>query len=125
MTIRHVDRTGKPWTFNVECTPVQGRMFEQLLRTVRNVGSREELTLSYLERLEENTAFRDALEHAVLSALRGWNGASTATTATPQPEPPTPARVSETVNVNPSTVSDNTNDTDDDGNGVRYYWENF
>ena len=99
-------------------------MFERLLTLVRTIGNREELTLSYLQDLDGNTAFRDGMEHVVLSALRDWKG----TAATPEPQPPTPARVSETVNVNPSTVSDNvnTNDTDDaDGDRVRYYWENF
>lgn len=125
MTIRHVDRTGKPWTFKVDCTPIQGRIFEQLLRTVRNVGSREELSLSYLSDMDANTAFRDELEHVVLSALRGWNGGTTATAAPPLPQP-TPARVSETVNVNPSTVSDNVNtNADADGEREPYYWENF
>ena len=112
MTIRHTDRTGHPWTFEIDCTPIQGRMFERLLSCVRNIGSREELTLSYLERFEENTAFRDGMENAILSALRDWRGTRT---ATPKPQPPTPERISGTGNTT----------DDDDGNGIRYYWENF
>ena len=122
MTIRHTDRTGHPWTFEIDCTPVQGRMFERLLLCVRNIGSREELSLSYLANLESNTAFRDGMEHAVLSALREWRGTPT---ATPEPQPPTPARVSGTDNVNPSTVSDFTNGTEPADEREPYYWENF
>ena len=95
-------------------------MFERLLLCVRNIGSREELSLSYLANLESNTAFRDGMEHAVLSALREWRGTPTAA-----PEPPTPARVSGTDNVNPSTVSDFTNVTEPADEREPYYWENF
>lgn len=49
-------------------------MFERLLTFVRSIGSREELTLSYLDKWEENTAFRNGMENAVLSALRDWGG---------------------------------------------------
>lgn len=100
MTIRHTDRAGKPWTFRIDCTPIQGRMFERLLTAVRTIGNREQLTLSYLSDVDGNTAFRDELEHAVLSALRDWAGTSTET-----PEP--------------STI-----DTEPDEREP-YYWENF
>ena len=85
MTIRHVDRTGKPWTFEIDCTPVQGRMFERLLLTVRNIGNREELNLDFL--LDAgNTAFRDEMERAVLSALKTWTENNAATVPhTPEP----------------------------------------
>ena len=114
MTIRHVDRTGTPWTFEIDCTPIQGRMVERLLTFVRCLGNSEELTLTYLADWEENTAFRNTLEHVVLSALRDWGQ--------PPQQPPTPARVSDTVNVNASTV--NTNEEPDDEREP-YYWENF
>ena len=110
MTIRHVDRTGTPWTFEIDCTPIQGQMFERLLTSVRAIGNREELNLSYLADMEGNTAFRNTLEHVVLSALRKWA------------EPPTPARVSGTVNVNASTVSTNTEPVEE---REPYYWELF
>lgn len=122
MTIRHVDRTGHPWTFEIDCTPIQGRMFERLLLAVRNIGSREELALSYLAEWEVNDGFRNGMEHAVLSALRDW-----AQTPTGTPEPSTDSgTVSGTVNVNPSTVSGsiNTNDTEPDEREP-YYWERF
>lgn len=105
MIIRHVDRTGKPWTFNVDCTPIQGRMFERLLLYVRNMGNREELNLSYLAELDYNTAFRDGIENAVLSALQQWTGAARIA-ATPQEQAP----VEE-----PDTVEGR----------KPYYWENF
>jgi hypothetical protein len=114
MTITHVDRTGTPWTFEIDCTPIQGRMVERLLSFVHCIGNREEITLSYLADWEQNTAFRDTLEHVVLSALREW-------TAPPQ-QPPTPARVSETVNVNASTVNTNTEPVEE---REPFYWENF
>lgn len=74
MTIRHVDRTGKPWTFEIDCTPEQGQMFQRLLLSVRNIGNREELRVSYLAEWDSNTAFRNGMENAVLSALRDWAG---------------------------------------------------
>ena len=111
MIIRHVDRTGTPWVFQLDCSPIQGQIFERLLTSVRAIGNREELNLSYLAEWEENTAFRNTLEHVVLSALRDWTA------------PPTPARVSETVNVNPSTVNTNTNEEPDEREP--YYWELF
>ena len=117
MTITHVDRTGTPWTFEIDCTPIQGRMVERLLTFVRCLGNSEELTLSYLADLEKNTAFRDTLEHVVLSAVRDWGQPAQ------QPPTPTPARVNaSTVNVNASTVSTN-EETDDEREP--YYWENF
>ena len=118
MTIRHVDRTGHPWTFNINCTPTQGRMFERLLTFVRSIGSREELTLSYLDKWEENTEFRNGMENAVLSALRNW--------AEPPTGTPDTSTDSGKVNVNPSTVSGsiNTNDTEPDEREP-YYWELF
>lgn len=89
-------------------------MVERLLTFVRCLGNSEELTLSYLAEWEENTAFRNTLEHVVLSALREWGN--------PAQQPPTPARVNDTVNVNASTV--NTNEEPDDEREP-YYWENF
>lgn len=123
MTIRHVDRAGNPWAFNLDCTPTQGRMFERLLTFVRTIGNREELTLSYLQDLDGNTAFRDGMEHAVLSALRDWAEPPTGTPDTSTAND----KVSETVNVNPSTVSGtiNTNDTEPDEEREPYYWERF
>ena len=135
MTIRHVDRTGHPWTFDIDCTPVQGRMFERLLLSARNVGNREELTLSYLAAVEENTAFRNVLEHVVLSALRTW--AETLTNRHPAPPVPpvSPVEVRKSANVKPSTVSKTANvtpfdvnellDVEDDGERKPYYWEDF
>ena len=88
MTIRHKDKTGKTWTFEMDCTPVQGRLIERLLKFVYCLGNREELTLSYLAKWEENTAFRNSLEQVVLSALREWNGALKVPPPTLE-EPPT------------------------------------
>ena len=89
MTIRYTDRAGKPWTFRIDCTPIQGRMFEHLLTSVRTIGNREQITLSYLSDVDGNTAFRDGMEHAVLLALSNWAGASTGTpdTSTTGTEP--------------------------------------
>ena len=72
-------------------------MFERLLTFVRSIGSREELTLSYLDKWEENTAFRNGMENAVLSALRDWA------------EPPTGTPDTSTV-----SGSTNTNGTEPD-----------
>lgn len=114
MTIRYVDSTGNPWAFELDCNPSQLRMFASLLRSVRNIGSREELCLTFYERYEENTAFRGGMEHAVLSALRDWTRSAT----------PDGANVlGDVANVNASTANGMGNDTDDDG--VHYYWENF
>ena len=107
MTIRHVDRAGNPWTFEIDCTPVQGRMFERLLLTVRNIGNREELNLDFL--LDAgNTAFRDDMEHAVLSALKTWTENTNTATA-----PPTPAALR------------GTDEQDGDDEREPYYWESF
>ena len=114
MRISHVDRNGKPWTFDVDCTPVQGQLFQRLLTFVRCIGNREELTLTYLEDWAGNTAFRDEMEHVVLSALQQWTG-----TATHEPVTPTPTT---TATEPPPTPSGN--DDDDDGT-PHYYWENF
>lgn len=107
MTIRHVDRTGKPWTFEMDCTPEQGRMFERLLLTVRNIGNREELNLHYLLNADVNTEFRDGMERAVLSALKTWAEGTPATV----PQAPEPHALR----------------TEPDGDDERepYYWENF
>ena len=124
MTIRHKDRTGKPWAFELNCTPVQGRLVERLLEFVRCIGNREELTVTYLAEWEANTAFRNSMEYVVLSALREWDG----TLIEPpkpleEPPPPTPEPVTQTSTV-PPTFSTNTHDDDDDGK-PHYYWENF
>ena len=80
-------------------------MFERLLLTVRNIGNREELNLDFL--LDAgNTAFRDDMEHAVLSALKTW----TENTAT---APPTPAALR------------GTDEQDGDNEREPYYWERF
>ena len=121
MTIQHVDRTGHPWTFEMNCTPIQGQMVQRLLSSVRCIGNREELNLSYLAEWEDNTAFRDDMEHVVLSALRDWGG----TTHRRPADTSTPARVSETVNTNPVTVSGTVNTNDADDEREPYYWENF
>lgn len=125
MRITHVDRTGKPWALDLNCTPVQGRMVKRLLEFVRCLGNREELTVTYLAEWEANTAFRNSLEHVVLSALREWDGTLKEPpqpleepTPTPEPEPPT------TTATVPPTFSTNTRDDDDDGK-PHYYWENF
>lgn len=130
MTIRHVDRTGHPWTFDIDCTPVQGRMFERLLLSARNVGNREELTLSYLSAVEDNTAFRNEMEHAVLSALSTW----AETLRNRHPAPPL-APVNDTANVKPPTVNKTANAApfnvydfitpDEDNEREPYYWEDF
>lgn len=124
MELRHKDRTGKPWTFQLDCTPVQGRLVQRLLTFVRCLGNQEELTVTYLAELEANTAFRNSLETVVLSALREWDG----TLLEPPKqleEPPTfqePAPPPETTATKPPTFSTNTKD--DDGR-IHYYWENF
>ena len=106
-------------------------MFERLLTTVHNVGSREELSLSYLRDAEENTAFRDDMEHAVLSALKTW---AENRTAAPVPTPPPPQRTKNEPRETPVNVSrkgyDVTNlnadtDTDEIEEREPYYWENF
>ena len=123
MVIRHKDRTGKTWTFQIDCTPVQGRVVKRLLEFVRCIGNREELTVTYLADWEANTAFRNTLEHVVLSAVQEWDGTLLAEPQlfeepepTPEPEPPT------TTATTPPTFS--TNKRDDDGQ-IHYYWENF
>ncbi len=120
MTINHVDRTGKPWAFELDCTPIQGRMFQRLLGFVRSIGGKESLTVGFLTDVEGNTAFRDGMEHAVLSALRTW--AAEPTHGVPPDEPDgaelldIPVRVSE-----PAHAS-----TDDEPDEREpYYWENF
>lgn len=118
MTIRHTDRTGKAWTFKIHCTTVQGRMFERLLNAARNVGSREELSVSYLRDTEGNTAFQDDIEHVVLSALKTW----TENRPAPEPPPPPPQPVI------PRTAVSNLNlttDADEVEEREPYYWENF
>jgi len=137
MTIRHTDTTGHPWTFEIDCTPIQGRMFERLLTSVSTVGNLEQLALSYMEDAEGNRTFRYAIEHALLSALRTWTENRTNAKPKPLPTPPvTPPqpireninlrrrRISGTVNTHSPTVADDDTDTDDDGR-VHYYWENF
>lgn len=111
MTIQHTDRTGHVWTFNIDCTTTQGRMFERLLLSVANVGNREKLALSYYENIESNTAFRDGLEHAVLSALKQW------AENRPAVSPPS-AR---------GTGGEQEDRSPADGGNERepYYWENF
>lgn len=117
MTIRYVDSTGKPWAFELDCTPLQGRMFASLLRSVRNIGSREELCLTFYERYEENAAFRGGIEHAVLSALRDWAHSATTDGANV---------LGDVANVNASTANGMANVMDDDTDDrVHYYWENF
>ena len=120
MTINHVDRTGKPWAFELDCTPIQGRMFQRLLGFVRSIGGKESLTVGFLTDVEGNTAFRDGMEHAVLSALRTW--AAEPTHGVPPDEPDgaelldIPVRVSEPANAS----------TDDEPDEREpYYWENF
>ena len=136
MTIKHVDRTGHPWTFNIECTPEQGRMFERLLLSARNVGNREELNLSYWDRAEDNTAFRNEIEHVILSALREW-----VQTSTYRPHTVEPTNANGAVNVNAAKVNGavdvkavtvDSNDTpadastDADGEeNEQYYWQRF
>ena len=120
MTIEHVDRRGTPWAFELDCTPIQGRMFERLLCYLRSIGSREGLTISYLEEWEDNTAFRDGMEHAVLSALREWTQTNT---GAPDVDALT---VNETVNVTPSTDNDTISEKDTEPDEREpYYWENF
>ena len=124
MRIKHVDRTGKPWTFEIDCTPVQGRLVQRLLTFVRCLGNQEELTVTYLAEWEANTAFRNSLETVVLSALREWDG-TLLEPPKPLEEPtptPEPAPITQTSTV-PPTFSTNTKD-DDDGK-IHYYWENF
>ena len=136
MRITHVDRTGHPWTFDIDCTPEQGRMFERLLLSARNVGNREELNLSYWDRAEDNTAFRNEIEHVVLTALQEWVPTST---YRPHVIPPNyvneaanlnAAKVNETANVKPVTVHSNDApadaSTDADGEeNEQYYWQRF
>ena len=125
MELRHKDRTGKPWTFQLDCTPVQGRLVQRLLTFVRCLGNQEELTVTYLADWEENTAFRNTLEHVVLSAVQEWDG-TPMEPPKPLEEPPTfqePAPPPETTATKPPTFSTNTKD-DDDGR-IHYYWENF
>lgn len=125
MTINHVDRTGKPWAFELDCTPIQGRMFQRLLGFVRSIGGKESLTVGFLTDVEGNTAFRDGMEHAVLSALRTW--AVEPTHGVPPDEPDgaelldIPARVTKPANVSTSTVNDN----EEPDEREPYYWENF
>ena len=95
-------------------------MFERLLLGVRNIGNYEELSISYLENLRENTAFRDGMEHAVLSALREW----TESTRTDTPPPPTPQNLNEQRN-NKGLPAYNLNDDTDEQERAPYYWENF
>lgn len=129
MTIFHVDRTGKPWAFELDCTPIQGRMFQRLLGFVRSIGGKESLTVSFLSDVKGNTAFRDGMEHAVLSALRTW--AAEPTHGVPPDEPDgedflnIPVRVNEPVGVNPSTVNEKANTNDEPEEREPYYWENF
>ena len=113
MTIQHTDSTGKPWTFEIDCTPIQGRMFERLLLCVRTIGNREALSLSYMEKYESNTGFRAVMEHVVLSALKEWTY-----TAAAKPEPLTP-EVSTTTTAPPPPPSGD----DDDDKPPKYYWQ--
>ena len=152
MTIRHKDRTGKTWTFQIDCTPVQGRLVERLLKSVYCLGNREELTLTYLAEWEANTAFRNSLEQVVLSALREWNGTlkvppptleEPATTAEPPefqetatfqelqlfpvqatPPAPTPAPGTATTppTFSPGTGTQATGKTKDDDDGKTHYY---
>ena len=115
MRIEHVDRAGNPWAFELDCTPTQGRMFERLLFYLRSIGSREGLTISYLEDWEANTAFRDGMEHAVLSALREWTQTDTGA--------PDALAVSCTTDGKPSTAEDT--GADEPEEREPYYWENF
>lgn len=123
MRIEHVDRAGNPWAFELDCTPIQGRMVERLLHYVRSIGSREGLTISYLEDWEANTAFRDGLEHAILSALREWTQTNT---GTPDVDALT---VSATTDGKTSTANGKVSDTDTEPAETEerepYYWENF
>ena len=88
-------------------------MFERLLTFLRSIGSREELTLSYLDKLEENTAFRNGMENAVLSALRDWAEPPTGTPDTSTVND----MVSEKGNVNPLNREPDEREP--------YYWELF
>ena len=121
MTIKHVDRTGHPWAFQIDCTPVQGRMVQRLLTFVRCLGNQEELTVTYLADWEANTAFRNSMENVVLSALREWDG--TLIEPPKQLEEPTPPTPEPPTATEPPTFSTNTK-SDDDGK-IHYYWENF
>ena len=127
MELRHKDRTGKPWTFQLDCTPVQGRLVQRLLTFVRCLGNQEELTVTYLAEWEANTAFRNSLETVVLSALREWDGTllepPKPLEAPPTFQEPAPAPTPTTDATKPPTFSTNTKD-DDDGR-IHYYWENF
>lgn len=84
--IKHVDRRGTPWYFTLDCTPVQERIFRRLLHAVQYVGTREELTFTYLVDVEENEAFRDGFEYAILSALREWTNRRNLTQRTEREE---------------------------------------
>lgn len=124
MTIRHTDRTGHPWTLDVDCTDVQRRLLDRLLVFVRCLGNREELQLSYLSDLEANTAFRNALERVVLSAIQSWGGSTDEQDlpeVPPVPPPPPPAPPPDLEPISKPTTSTG----EEEERRFTYWWENL
>jgi hypothetical protein len=127
MKFQHVDKRGRSWTFDVDCTDVQRRLLDRLLVFVRCLGNREELQLSYLSDLEANTAFRDALERVVLSAIQSWGGTTDEQElppVPPVPPPPPPQPPAPSPEQTPSHTSTSTG-ADEDAWRFTYWWENL
>jgi len=70
MRIGHYDSTGKQWTFNVPCPPLQANMFARFLRHVRNLGKAElRGHLRPTEYVRETERLSREVEQTVLRAL--------------------------------------------------------
>lgn len=80
MTIEHIAKNGQRWKFPIDCTPYQAKLLRRMLYAMRSVGSREGLTLTYLENAQDNDVFLADAENTILQALEDWGrGSATAT----------------------------------------------
>ncbi len=113
MVVRYTDTTGRKWSFGVQGTPYQIRIFRRVLSTFRGITGGERLSLSYLADFVGNDAFAADVEAVVLAALSQRFPAPTPQAARPK------AQAQERPPVDASRADDAEADR------VTYYWEKF